>query len=165
MMEESRIRVPLLDGEYSPVWKIRSRAQMLFLDAVARVAPTTLYSLRDEVLPKYLTAFEVEGKLGASNAEIAKFATHAVVDLLYSQTLPNLKMPRELSTAMSAHRILYDAGGALFEWSKNFNLRGTGYHPELLGDTERPEATLQHRCWPIVVLFRRYCSGGFTQPV
>jgi len=150
VMENARIHIPLLEGEYNPPWKIRSLAQILFLDVVTTVTPGPLYALREEILPKYREAFQLEKRRGRSDVEVSSLSSAAVVDRLYQRALKSLKLPPEVQSAMKAHRLLYDAGEALIAWSEAFNLRGKRCGADLTDHADRPGATLQHRGWPIV---------------
>jgi hypothetical protein len=105
VMEDARIDIPLLAGDYNPSWVIRERARSLFLDIVAKVTPAPLYALRDEILPRYRAAFKFENTKRRPDVEISKLASAAVADLLYSRALTSLKLPKEVQEAMKAHRL------------------------------------------------------------
>lgn len=148
--ENARIRIPLLDGEFGTLARIRAHAQILFLDIITRVTPAPLHSLRDEILPKYREAFDSEKRRSRSGIEIGKLATDAMVDLLYIQELAVKEFPRELVDLMNEHPLIYDAGAALLNWSDRFSLRGTSYLRGRADDADGPESSLKQRCWPVI---------------
>lgn len=171
MNENVRVRIPLLDGEFSTSARIRSHAQIFFLDIVTKVAPSPLYSLRDEILPKYHAAFDFEKSRDQSDIEIGKLATGALVDLFYSQELAVTEPPREVVDRKNEHPLIYDAGAALLEWSDRFNLKGTPYLTGSTDDADGPESSSKQRCWPVIValktiLFWEFHPMGFrwTRP-
>lgn len=146
-MENGRIPIPLLGGHYHPLWKIQSRAQVFFLDIVGRITPKPLYVLRDEVLPKYRDAFKFEREHHQPYDQVDRLSRFAVVDLVRGAELGVL--PEEVQEANKAHSSLYDAGAALIDWCKEFNLLGKS---TVSGDdhVEIEDGAFQQDHWPIV---------------
>ena len=68
-----------------------------------RLTPAPLYSLRNEILPKYRTAFEFERNGEGSDIEISKLATEAVMNLLYKRCFAGQELPSEVAEVMNAH--------------------------------------------------------------
>ena len=72
--------VPGLGGEYFSQDEIRSCAREHFLWAVTAVTPAPLCSLRDEILPKFQAAFEIEKRRLNSFVGVKEVSLQALVD-------------------------------------------------------------------------------------
>ena len=63
--ENVRIRIPLLDGEFSTAARIRSHAQILFLDIITKVAPHPFFDRRGDDIYTSVPITVTEAALGA----------------------------------------------------------------------------------------------------
>ena len=109
--DNARIHVPLVEGEYDRRDAIETRAQIPFMDIVSKYTPAPLYSLRDEVLPRYLAAFSLQARRGRSDLEISGLSTAAVA-LLCGRGPPNSDRS-ETERAVTANQVLLEASAPL----------------------------------------------------
>jgi hypothetical protein len=119
-----RINIPVFAGAYTQPGLARSQAQDFFLSVVPSVAPGLLYSLRDEILPKYRSAFKFEKKKGLSDDEAQEIAREAIVVLAWTAEFGDAQLPPEFGEGKRVHARLYKAGKALLAWQNAFNLCG-----------------------------------------
>ncbi len=123
--KSGRTYIPALTGDYVSEDHLKSWAREFFLNTVWNCAPAPLYSLRDEILPRYSDAFEVEETRGHSFPEIKEIAVDAFADVVI---VDGLRIPRscsEYQALRASSPAMYEAAERLLKWSKRFNLTGT----------------------------------------
>jgi len=126
-------------GEYAEEQNVCFQAQEYFLDAVRRVAPEALGSLRNHVWPLYLDAVEGDARRQQTTAEQRVFLEErlkaALRSVVVEQTSKTVKF--------NVPRYLRDLAKGLLDWSVEFNLSGA-----------ITEDSLQARgisLWPLIV--------------
>jgi len=103
----------------------RSRAQACFLIAVRRVTPEPLFSLRDDVFPKYRAALDVEKKHGLANDKLFDLMREALELISLRSSGGVLRTVAARSLAHPSSELMKEASHCLIAWSKRFNLTGT----------------------------------------
>jgi hypothetical protein len=154
--KSGRIAIPLLDGAFNSPSDIRSRAQEFFLSIVMTETPAPLFSLRDDVLPKYLDAFKFERERGVNASDISRLAVHAVVNLLWINRLRNTAVPNEVQTARRDHLLIYRAGTAMILWCERFSLKARN---GVAGSSD--DSSSEDESWPVIAALQTIFSGVF----
>lgn len=166
--KKSRRRLPFTGGAFASAVEIRAGAQEFFLWVVQHHTPEPLKSLRDQVFPKYLAAFEFESGHGRNVDDIKKHACLALVNVMIAEEEESLREVRQFQAELTACRLLYEATDELVLWTKRFNLRGRRVHVDQAQDPNSVKSERNGALWPIVaaletVLDWRFGPGGILR--
>jgi hypothetical protein len=145
-----RSYIPAVMGEYASEEDMRSWAQELFLNAIWLVAPAPLYSLRDEILPRYRAAFDFEKSRGSSNDEVKQLAIQAFIDVVIQDELEGLNSRPEYQAVRDSYPASYEAAEQLLAWSKRYNLRGRRVPIDGTADPRALRLARIDSVWPLV---------------
>ena len=124
MKSKGRQYIPAITGEFLPENEIRSRVREHFWVAVMIVAPEPLYSLRDQVLPKFQAAFELEVRRGKSRDDIKELSVFALLDVAFPEESADIRSLSTYQAIRDASSLIYGAIQELVTWSERFNLIG-----------------------------------------
>ena len=114
----------LSSGDYRDDYSIRDQAQIHFLWTIQRLTPAPLYSLRDEVFPKYQSALDIERAKGRTNKELHQLIGDALTLVSARNYNEALKCWAERSVPRELPGLMQEATENLLDWSKRFNLIG-----------------------------------------
>jgi hypothetical protein len=146
--KSDRIAIPLLEGAFNDPLVVRAHAQEFFLSIVMEKTPAPLYSLRDDVVPRYVEAFTFELRNGVEQVEIGGMTVRAIVDLVWINRSKQSALPEEVLASRRDHPLLYTAGEALILWCERFSLKAADSGSE---SEAREDSNGGERSWPLLV--------------
>lgn len=126
--------------------------------AIMMVAPDPLYSLRDQVFPKFQAAFELEQRHGKSREDIKELSVFVLLDVMFPKESTEIRSLPAYQAMRDSSLPMYGAIEELVTWSKQFNLTGT---PTRI----RQEATIPTRLdavWPLVAALETILPWHFV---
>jgi hypothetical protein len=147
--KKRRVYIPEITGAYATEEQILSRAREYFLIMVQTHTPKPLVALRNEVFPKYRSAFKAQELQGKSKAEITALAARAFIDAVLGDETESLTVSTEFKHAQEATHGLYEASKALIDWSRTFNLRGKQIKIDQDADPPVVDAARKDQLWPL----------------
>jgi hypothetical protein len=166
--DNGRKNIPAITGEFLSEDDIRSRAQEFFLMIVNIAAPKPLYSLRDQVLPIYKTAFELVTTSGAPVPDVKNLALKTLVDVVVTNDIADIKQSPTYKSIRRSHQRWYEAAESLVVWSKEYNLTGKRVCVAEDADPGVMKSARLNSLWPIVagletLLLWHFGKGGVLQ--
>jgi hypothetical protein len=158
---KGRHYIPGLNGAFFSESEIRARARENFLWAITIMTPAPLYSLRDDVLPAFQAAFELEAGRGKSSNEIKELSAIALLDVTFPHENADLRALPEYQAFRDSSLLIYRAIEELMAWTRRFNLEG---RRAKLSPNASPEAVGLARMdsvWPLVVALETILGWHF----
>ncbi len=156
-----RTYIPALTGEYVSEDALRSWAREFFLNAIWSSAPAPLYSLRNDILPRYSDAFEVEEIRGHSFPEIKEIAVDTFADVVIVDGLGIPKPRPEFQALRGLSPAMYEAAEQLLEWSKRFNLTGKRMDTDEAADPRISKTARMDSVWPMIAALETILQWHF----
>jgi hypothetical protein len=148
--QTGRTHVPGLMGEYATKDDIRSWAREHFLMVILHVAPAPIYSLRDEVFPRYRAAFKAEKTRLRSVDQVKQHSVRALINVVLADRLDGFKSSPDYKMARESSSLFHEAADKLVAWSKLFNLTGKQSDTGEATDTATLQTARMDSIWPLV---------------
>jgi hypothetical protein len=149
MKNHGRTYIPALSGAYASEDDLRTWAREFFLNVIWSAVPAPLYSLRDEILPKYRAAFRFK-KGRRSRTEVKDLSVIALMDVVLADQKEDLKSLPEYRSVREASLPSYEAAEHLLAWSKRFNLTGRQSQLDEAADPTIAKTARMDSLWPLI---------------